>query len=157
MFSRIVSDGQTGAAQGAWRAAKACGIGTGGWMPAGFLTAAGPCPELARKFGATESTDTGFERRAESNVYGSDGTLYFTLGWADHPIELILSCLAMNRPYLIVNPTREDALEDVLDWIREHRVNVLNVTGDPESQAPGIGEWVEEFIGAVVHKLNQRD
>ena len=155
MLGRIVSDGQTGAAQGAWRAARACGLATGGWMPAGFLTEAGPRPDLAEEFDALESGHSEFERQSESNVYGSHGTLYFTLGRSGNTVDLILSCLANNRPYLIVNPTRKDALADVLDWIREHRVTVLNVTGDRESQAPGIGVWVEDFITSMIHKLEQ--
>jgi hypothetical protein len=37
MFMKIISGGQSGADQAAWRAAKAFGIATGGWMPRGFL------------------------------------------------------------------------------------------------------------------------
>ena len=36
MLEKIVSGGQTGADQGGWRAAVACGLATGGWMPEGF-------------------------------------------------------------------------------------------------------------------------
>jgi hypothetical protein len=52
VLDRVVSGGQTGADQAGWRAARASGIATGGWMPAGFLTEAGPRPEFAEMFGA---------------------------------------------------------------------------------------------------------
>ena len=47
MIDRVISGGQTGADQAGWRAAKASGIPTGGWMPKGFLTEDGPRPEFA--------------------------------------------------------------------------------------------------------------
>jgi hypothetical protein len=41
MLERVITRGQTGADQAAWRAAKAFGIPTGGAMPLGFLTETG--------------------------------------------------------------------------------------------------------------------
>ena len=41
MLERVITRGQTGADQAAWRAAKAFGISTGGAMPLGFLTETG--------------------------------------------------------------------------------------------------------------------
>jgi hypothetical protein len=38
MLERVISGGQTGADQGGLRAARACGIPTGGWAPRGWLT-----------------------------------------------------------------------------------------------------------------------
>jgi len=46
MLERIITGGQIGADQGALRAARAAGIATGGWAPAGWETEAGPAPEL---------------------------------------------------------------------------------------------------------------
>jgi hypothetical protein len=54
MLERIVSGGQSGSDQAGWRAAKALGIATGGWMPSGFLTESGPRPEFAGLYGARE-------------------------------------------------------------------------------------------------------
>lgn len=52
----IITGGQTGADQAAWRAAKACGLPTGGYMPKGYLTEDGPRPEFATEFGAVAMT-----------------------------------------------------------------------------------------------------
>jgi hypothetical protein len=54
MLDRIITGGQTGADQAAWRAAHAFAIPTGGWMPLGFLTEDGPRPEFAELHGAVE-------------------------------------------------------------------------------------------------------
>jgi hypothetical protein len=54
MLERVVSGGQTGADQAGWRAAKAVGLETGGWMPRGFLTEDGHRPEFRDLYGAVE-------------------------------------------------------------------------------------------------------
>jgi hypothetical protein len=54
MIERVISGGQTGADQAGWRAARAYGIPTGGWMPLGFLTETGPRPEFTELDGATQ-------------------------------------------------------------------------------------------------------
>jgi hypothetical protein len=41
----------------------------------------------------------------------------------------------------------------VVYWIREKGVRVLNVAGNRESSAPGIGVRVERFLGAVFRQL----
>jgi hypothetical protein len=53
MLERIISGGQTGVDQTAWRAARAFGIPTGGWMLLGFLTEKGPHPGLSECEGLT--------------------------------------------------------------------------------------------------------
>jgi hypothetical protein len=40
MLKRMITGGQTGADQGGWQVAKACGISTGGTKPKGILTKA---------------------------------------------------------------------------------------------------------------------
>jgi hypothetical protein len=47
MIELVITGGHTGADQAGLRAARACGIPTGGWVPRGWLTEAGPAPWLA--------------------------------------------------------------------------------------------------------------
>jgi hypothetical protein len=49
MVRKIISGGQTGADQAGLAVAKRLGISTGGFMPKGLLTAAGPQPDLTRR------------------------------------------------------------------------------------------------------------
>src|ERR1700733_1932134 len=77
MLDKIISGGQTGVDQAAWRAAKACGVATSGWMPRGFLTEDGPRPEFAERYGAAEFPTNDDHARTEQNVQDSDATLWF--------------------------------------------------------------------------------
>src|SRR5947209_16647845 len=103
MLDRIVTGGQTGADQAAWRAARDAGIATGGWMPRGSLTEEGPRPDLAALFGAREHESEEPEGRTLANVRDSDGTLVFV---GDRPgpgtLLTIAACRAAGAPLLIV-------------------------------------------------------
>ena len=52
MITIVVSGGQTGADQAGWKAAQACDIPTGGWMPLHFMTEDGADSSLGRLYGA---------------------------------------------------------------------------------------------------------
>ena len=78
MMERVISGGQTGADQAGLAAAKACGIPTGGWMPKGFLTTAGPAPELAAEFGLKEHSGE-YAERTGANVRDADATIRFAV------------------------------------------------------------------------------
>ena len=56
MVRKIISGGQTGADQAGLAVAKRLGIPTGGFVPKGFLTEAGPRPDLAAEYGLEEPT-----------------------------------------------------------------------------------------------------
>jgi hypothetical protein len=45
------------------------------------------------------------------------------------------------------------ALVTMFWWIVEHKVRVLNVAGNRESRAPGIGARVERFLADVFRRL----
>jgi Circularly permutated YpsA SLOG family len=77
VLERVVSGGQTGADQAGGRAAKALGIATGGRMPSGFLTEAGPRPGFAERFGAVEGPGAGDPERTRANARDSDATAWF--------------------------------------------------------------------------------
>jgi hypothetical protein len=79
MIERVISGGQTGVDQAALRAARACGIATGGWAPLGWLTE-GPLDEEGHPFpktvaspwlaewGLVECDEPGFRARTVANV-----------------------------------------------------------------------------------------
>lgn len=124
--SRIISGGQTGADQGALVAAKQLGIDTGGWMPRGFLTEAGPCPALADVYGLKEMPSADYPKRTRQNVKDSDGTVWIgdredsrgflcTEKWCDH----------YERPFL----KRPVGAMVFRDWLLRWNIRVLNVAG----------------------------
>ncbi len=71
MVIKVISGEQTGADQAGLRAAKACGIATGGMMPKGFRTLDGPDKALAEEFGLREHTSPSYNMRTSANARDS--------------------------------------------------------------------------------------
>ena len=88
MLERVISGGQTGADQAGWRAARACGIATGGWMPMGFRTEGRPDadgllgadeahPEFADLYEARAHESLEYRLRTRANVQEGDAVVWF--------------------------------------------------------------------------------
>jgi len=154
MLERVISGGQTGADQAGWRAAAAAaGIPTGGWMPLGWLTEEGPRPEFAELYGARELVTADYRAKTERNVLDSSATLWFGSIATPGAKTTLNACGGIGRPHLLVVPGREVRPSDVTVWIVARQVKVLNVAGNRESKAPGIGDRVERFLVEVFRRL----
>lgn len=153
ILERVLSGGQTGADQAGWRAAQAAGLVTGGWMPKGWLTEEGPRPEFAERYGAWEHHLVGYPPRTKANVRDSEGTLWFGNSRSRGGLVTIEACRDHRKPYQIVEPG--DRPSAVADWLRARPIQVLNVAGNRESSAPGIGARVEAFLAQVFALLRE--
>jgi hypothetical protein len=166
MLERIISGGQTGADQAAWRAARAAGIATGGWMPMGFRTE-GPAdaeaegglgpdeshPEFAELYGARSHESLEYRVRTRANVHDAQALAWFgdpqtrdgrlTLGLAQMVDIPVFVVTLGNSELPIYPPTR------LADWLRGQDIRTLLVAGNRESRAPGIGAWVEAYLTEV--------
>jgi hypothetical protein len=140
--------GQAGSDQAGLRAARACGISTGGWAPLGWETEDGPAPWLA-DFGLTECPEPGDPARTRANVRDSDGTVWFGSIASSGYRTTHDAAVALSKPFLIVD-AGDDRPGQVRDWIEARGVRVLNCAGDREGVSPGIGEWTERFMLAVL-------
>jgi hypothetical protein len=149
MLSLVISGGQSGADQAGWRAAKAAGITTGGSMPLEFLTEDGPRPDFAELYGAHQLDSADYPARTEANIRASDGTLWFG---SPHTPEFRCTSewtFKANKPMRIMPsdgispPVRPS---DIVRWISLHKIRVLNIAGNRESKAPGIGLRVQAFL-----------
>jgi len=158
MIDRVLTGGQTGADQAAWRAARTAGVPTGGWIPCGWLTETGPRPEFTDEFGAAEHPGTGdaasdHTARTRRNAEDGDVTLWF--GTTDTPgaRATLGACGELGRPCLVVvaSETRPD---DVAAWLADRGARVVNVAGNRESLEPGIGARVERFLGDVFQRMS---
>jgi hypothetical protein len=153
MLELVVSGGQTGADQAGWRAATAAGIVCGGWMPARFMTEDGPRPEFAGLYGAREHHSSSYRDRTILNLRSVRLTLLF--GNPNSPGgRLVLN--EGNRLVLFVYPIRSrrnPAPDLAVDFIRQINATTINVAGNRESSAPGIGSWVEAYLGEVFRSL----
>jgi hypothetical protein len=156
MLDKIISGGQTGADQAAWRAARAFGIPTGGWMPQGFLTEDGSHPEFVERYAAVEMPTDSYPARTEQNVRDSDATLWFGLTTTSGAQETVGACQRLGKPCLPVYPGASFEPSHVATWIAENQFRTLNVAGNHESTEPGIGERVEQFLGQVLQQLGHQ-
>lgn len=158
MLERVISGGQTGADRAGLVAARAAGIPTGGWMPKGFRAQDGPRPEFAILYGVTEHPSDRYPPRTALNVKESDATLCFATDWGS-PGEVLTRqmCDRCDRPRLDVTPGGAVSPADVVAWLRANGVRVLNVAGNTERTSPGIGAFVEAFLGAVFQLLKEGD
>jgi hypothetical protein len=150
----IITGGQTGADQAAWRAASNSGLKTSGWMRKGFLTEEGPRPEFAKLYGARELDSPEYRVRTEENVRDSDATIWF--GSIDTPgARTTLSAIKiLGRPQQIIKPNDLIRPSAIASWLaRNPSIRRLNVAGNRESIEPGIGDRVERFLTQMMGQL----
>lgn len=150
---RIWSGGQTGVDQAAWRAARAVGWPTAGFMPRGFRTEEGPRPEFADLYGAKELMMWSQTAQLRLNLVNADLVVMVTL-----PDTIMLEVIAkeatdLNRPIFETSVSRTLAIDapaaGLTAWLRcnggRSPTNVL-VVGNQESTLPGIGEAAEAWL-----------
>jgi hypothetical protein len=155
MLRKIISGGQSGADQAGWRAARAVGVATGGWMPKGFLTEERPRPEFADQFGATEMPTECLLYRTEQNVLVADATVWFGVTTTRGAQETIGACHRFGKPCMPIYPGASFEPSHVASWILENKVAILNVAGNRESDEPGIGGRVERFLIEALKQLDR--
>lgn len=146
MLTKVISGGQTGADQAGLRAAKDCGLQTGGWLPSGCETMDGPRPDLLVEYGMQEHTK-GYAVRTEANVRDSDGTVRFAKTFKS-PGEIctIKAIRWFGKPHFDVDIANPPNQKELLDWIAYNKIVVLNVAGNTEQTAPGIDQFVYEYL-----------
>jgi hypothetical protein len=154
MIERVISGGQTGADQAAWRAAKQLGFRTGGWMPRGFLTEAGPRPEFSEMYGAVETESAEYQHRTEANAREANCTLWFGDPNSRGGRATLKAVERFGTGVCRITPgdgCRPSVTADYL-W-RNSWIKVLNIAGNRESHSPGIGVRVERYLLAVFRRL----
>lgn len=153
-LKKIISGGQTGADQGGifaaveWNCVCALGdqLDIGGYMPKGYITEEGPSPWLA-DWGLTEMETSSYPLRTDANIQAADGTLRFAHQWSSRGEQLTQKLANYyDRPYLDVSIYAPLPVEEVLQWIKTHCIQILNIAGNRESTAPGIHEFVVAYL-----------
>jgi predicted Rossmann-fold nucleotide-binding protein len=155
---QVISGGQTGVDQAAWRAAQRAGLETGGSMPLGFLTEEGPRPEFGQRFQARALASEDPDERTRENVARSDATLVLVGFAADRGTNVtLMACQALGKPHhfatIPVEGDESTMVRELLAWLEFELVVVLNVAGPRESSEPGIGTRAEAFLGQVFQAL----
>jgi hypothetical protein len=62
----------------------------------------------------------------------------------------------LKQPYLVVDLNREPDPDQVQRWLREEKIQVLNVAGPRESTAPGIAQQTAAFLRTVLEASDPR-
>lgn len=148
---QIVSGGQTGVDRAALDVAIALGIPHGGWCPRGRRAEDGMIDE---RYALRECDSREYRVRTELNVQDSDATLIIKRGPLRGGTKLTQSCaFQQGKPLYVVDLDEGADVEDVRQWLVEHKVEVLNVAGPREGSVPGIYAEARGLLEAVLRGM----
>ncbi len=140
MIKIIVSGGQTGSDRAALDVAIELNIPHGGWCPKGRLAELGQAIPL--KYQLKETTTSEYSERTKLNIRDSDGTLIFVpslpLKVTDGTVLTIQEVQEKKKPYLLIDLSQNLDIDMVIKWIKQNKIEILNVAGPRESQSPGV-------------------
>ncbi len=146
---KIVSGGQTGADRAALDWAIEHGIAHGGWCPKGRIAEDGVI-DVRYELKETPSSDS--IQRTEWNVRDSDGTVIFSIGetLTGGSQKTFEFARQYEKPVLHISNAAgmTTAREALRRFVKEHRINVLNIAGPRGSEEPGVGAFVKEVLAA---------
>jgi len=158
MLEKIVSGGQTGADRAALDFAIKHKIPHGGWVPKGGIAEDGLIPS---KYKLQEMPTDSYQNRTEQNVIDSDGTLIVSHGRLTGGSAFTGKMAKKhNRPYFHVDLKEIDVLPaalEILTWLDENGIKVLNVAGARESKDPKIYSGVKDVLTGVFLLSSSRD
>ena len=151
MLRKVISGGQTGVDIAALRAAKACGLETGGWVPKGCRTLDGPNYDLVKVYGCVEDSSSQYPPRTRRNVSDSDGTLRLARNFSSPGELCTLKALHdLHKPFCDVQVNKDMLYEtlpsDIVSWLLDSKIEVLNVAGNSEKTCRGIELVAREFL-----------
>ena len=148
---KIISGGQTGVDRGALDAALETGIECGGTCPAGRKAEDGIISEI---YPLTELTSNIYSHRTRQNVIDSDATLIIHFGQLEGGTAFTQRCcIAEDKPYLVINAARDEQpalVQRILAFIKQNKVQVLNVAGPRASKVPLAQETTKQLLTTVL-------
>jgi predicted Rossmann-fold nucleotide-binding protein len=149
---KVISGGQTGVDRAALDVALELALPCGGWCPRGRKAEDGVLPA---HYPLAETTTEAYAERTERNVLESDGTLVLVRGGRPSAGTALTIGLARehSKPCLVIDLARDASPKRIKDWIDENQIQILNVAGPRDSQAPGIYEQARALIRAVLEVL----
>lgn len=161
MIARVISGGQTGVDIAALRAARACGIATGGTMPKGFLTLDGPKPEWAQEFGLAEHDLPTYPPRTRQNVRDADITIQIARDLKSPGEKCTANAVRDEnalRSLIVLHADLAPIDDDIraaiarMQMLRQRlkRDLVVNFAGNSEERVPGIERAAEGIVQRIL-------
>lgn len=158
MIAKIISGGQTGADLGGLLAGRDLRIPTGGYAPHGWMTECGPNPRLA-EFGLVEHQASNYPARTLANVVTAHATVIFAEQLDGGSALTAKLCSKNCKPFIVIPGFGLDESERFECFIRSSSYFsnglVLNVAGNRESKAPGIGRAVQWFLIDAINAIRR--
>ncbi len=147
LIERIVSGGQTGVDRAALDVAMALGLPVGGWCPKGRRAEDGVISEA---YPLTETPLAEYAQRTAWNVRDTDGTLVLLFNTLSPGTKVTIEeARVQGKALLLIDLTAYPKGIDVAGWTVANGIQVLNVAGPRESEAPGVYEAARAFLGDV--------
>lgn len=175
----VCSGGQTGADVNGLKAAKLYGIKTSGFMPKGWKTLDGPKPQYRESYGMFEHKSPNYKDRTWDNVRATDGTIRVAKNFDSSGEKCTLNGIKKyNKPHLdIIFPGSEvfvklhfnhfisweqyfkkkkEEIELIIEFLKNKNIKRLNIAGNSEQTALGIGIFVFTLFSQVFYDLGYK-
>ena len=154
----VRSGGQTGADESGLYVAHFLGIPTGGVMPKGFKTLKGPRPDLAAKYNLTEHESERYPPRTYQNVKDADATIrIYTNPNSPGEILTLKAIKQYNKPYFDIDLRNPPEIEEVINFLTNNEIQVLNIAGNSEKTSPGIFEKACKILFKILKSYKEQN
>ncbi len=151
----IISGGQAGVDRAALDVALRLGIPCAGWCQEGRLAEDGTIDE---KYPLKETGSEDPNLRTRMNVDGSDGTIVIHPGQIDAGTAFtITSCVTSGKPLLEVDLSERYNIGHILNWLKEKKLEKINVAGPRESYFPGIYDASVKLLEPLLRDLLKKE
>ena len=159
---KIISGGQTGVDRAALDVALKNSIDCGGWCPAGRLDEIGRIPN---RYSLKELEHGGFTERTLQNVKDSDGTvIIYSVQLSGGTEQTVRFCVGQERPHQLIDASKistEKAAASIADFVREHKIAILNVAGPRQSEWPEGYDYayctLDVFVNSIASRSKKSD
>jgi len=155
---KLISTGLEGPERASLDAAIELKYPWGGTCPLGRSGHYGPIPEryfTPNEFGALVEGSSSRPMQARSkNALDADGSLVIRRAKAIIPPlckQAIISIRNRRGKYKIVDPTRSYEVIQVVQWIVENEVKILNITSDPKSDEDPFTKRTTVFMRDILN------
>jgi hypothetical protein len=151
MVLKIVSGGQSGVDRAALDFALGKGISCGGWCPRGRLAEDGP---ISSRYPLQEMPNSDYAARTHQNIVDSDGTLILNLGELTGGTALTERlALKLEKPLRVVFLDQDWRIFDLLQWLKDENIGVLNVAGPRASKEPQVYAETLRFLSELFNQV----
>jgi len=156
VLKRIISGGQTGADIAGLEVAKKFGFETGGMMPFGYKALDGCHPEYKKMYGIEFHTSSSYVPRTRKNAKNSDGTIRLAYDFSSKGELCTLKAIEdYKKPYIDVDLNDPIPVSEVVSWLKDNSIEVLNVAGNSEKTAPGTHAAATEYLTKLLQVLSE--